>query len=115
MLQSKRMPEPKKSARGKGTKGTGKADIPEYVLSLFVSGILHNSVRAVRNIKTICEQHFKGNYKLEIIDIYLQPELAMREQIIVIPVMIIKLPLPERRIIGDLSDTDKVLEILKYK
>jgi len=91
---------------------TGK---PEYILRLFVSGILQNSVRAVKNINQICEQYLKGNYKLEIIDINQQPDLAVSEQIIVIPVMIIKRPLPERRIIGDLSDVEMVLEILNCK
>ena len=89
-----------------------KTDKPRYILRLFVSGILQNSVNAIKNINRICEQHLKGNFKLEIIDIYQQPDMAISEQIIAIPVMIIKYPLPERRIIGDLSETDKVLEIL---
>ncbi len=63
---------------------------PEYILRLFVSGILDNSVRAVRNISRICEDHLKDNYELEIIDIYQRPDLATSEQIIVVPVMIIK-------------------------
>jgi circadian clock protein KaiB len=85
---------------------------PKYILRLFVSGILINSIRAIKNLNHICELHLKGDFKLEIIDIYQQPELAIDEQIIVVPVMIIKHPLPERRIIGDLSDVDKVLEVL---
>jgi len=88
---------------------------PKYILKLFVSGIMQNSVRAIKNLKQICEEHLKDDYELEIIDIYQQPELAIREQIIVIPVMIIKYPLPERRIIGDLSNAEKVLEILNSK
>ena len=88
---------------------------PKYILRLFVSGMLQNSVRAIRNLNKICEQHLKGDYALEIIDIYQQPELAKSEQIIVIPVMIIKYPLPERRIIGDLSNPERVLEILNAK
>jgi circadian clock protein KaiB len=105
----------KKRPGDKDPPGIGKKDIPKYILKLFVSGILENSVRAIKNINEICEQHLKGNYKLEIIDIYQQPDLAIGEQIIVIPVMIIKYPLPERRIIGDLSDVKKVLEILNCK
>jgi circadian clock protein KaiB len=93
----------------------GKTGRPKYILRLFVSGILQNSVRAIKNINQICELHLKGDYKLEIIDIYQQPDLAIKEQIVVIPVMIIKYPLPERRIIGDLSNIDKVLEILNCK
>lgn len=83
----------------------------EYILRLFVSGILPNSIRAIQNLNQICEQYFKDRYKLEIIDIYQQPELAISEQIIVIPILIIKCPLPVRRLIGDLSNTLKVLEI----
>jgi circadian clock protein KaiB len=105
----------KKESRNKYALEPGRTDIPKYILKLFVSGILQNSVRAIRNINEICERHLKGNYKLEIIDIYQQPDLAVSEQIIVIPVMIIKSPLPERRIIGDLSNIDKVLEILNCK
>ena len=85
---------------------------PEYSLRLFVSGLLQNSVRAVKNISRICEEHLKDNYELEIIDIYQRPDLATSEQIIVVPVMIIKSPLPERRIIGDLSNIQTVLEAL---
>ncbi|MEJ7766884.1 MAG: circadian clock KaiB family protein [Chitinophagaceae bacterium] len=90
-------------------------DGAKYILQLFVSGMMQNSVRAIRNLNQICDEHLKSNYDLEIIDIYQQPDLAISEQIIIIPVMIIKNPLPERRIFGDLSDTEKVLEILNVK
>jgi circadian clock protein KaiB len=109
------MPEIKKQSREKHITEPAKTGSPKYILRLFVSGILQNSVRAIKNINQICEQHLKGNYKLEIIDIYQQPDLAISEQIIVIPIMIIKYPLPERRIIGDLSNIEKVLEILNCK
>ncbi|SKC77588.1 circadian clock KaiB family protein [Ohtaekwangia koreensis] len=82
----------------------------KYILRLFVTGILPNSTRAVVNIKDICEKYLKGRYELEIIDIYQQPALAIEENIIAIPVLIKKLPLPEERLIGDLSDTQSVLE-----
>ena len=94
---------------------TGDPGGEKYLLRLFVTGILPNSARAVVNSKAICEKYLKGRYELEIIDIYQQPDLAIKEQIIVIPVMIIKCPLPERRIIGDLSNVEKVLEILNCK
>jgi circadian clock protein KaiB len=105
----------RKKSRDKYTAESGKTGRPKYILRLFVSGILQNSVRAVKNINQICEQNLKGNYELEIIDIYQQPDLAISEQIIVIPIMIIKYPLPERRLIGDLSNAEKVLEILNIK
>ena len=84
-----------------------------YVLQLFVTGILPNSTRAVINIKAICEQYLKGRYQLEIIDIYQQPSLTLTENIIAVPVLIKKFPLPEERLIGDLSDTKKVLKALQ--
>ncbi len=99
----------------RNTTTAGKAEGRKYILKLFVSGILQNSICAIKNIKQICDEHLKGNYELEIIDIYQHPQLAITEQIIVIPVMIIKQPLPERRLIGDLSDVEKVLQILTSK
>ncbi len=92
-------------------KGVAKSNGGEkYVLRLFVTGILPNSIKALVNIKSICEKHLKGRYELEIIDIYQQPVLAIKEDIIAIPVLIKKFPLPEVRLIGDLSDTEKVLK-----
>ena len=85
----------------------------KYVLWLFVAGILPNSVRAIKNIKMICEKHLEGRYELEIIDIYQQPDIALKENILAIPVLIKKVPLPEIRVIGDLSDITKVLEGLQ--
>lgn len=82
----------------------------KYVLKLFVTGILPNSTRAVVNINAICEKYLKDKYELEIIDIYQQPSLAIKEDIIAVPVLIKKFPLPEVRLIGDLSDTEKVLK-----
>ena len=80
-----------------------------YILRLFVTGLLPNSMHAIMNSKAICEKYLKGRYELEIIDIYKQPSLALQEGIIAVPVLIKKYPLPEERVIGDLSDTEKVL------
>ncbi len=85
----------------------------KYILQLFITGILPNSTRAVINSKAICEQYLKGRYELEIIDIYQQPSLALTEEIIAVPVLIKKFPLPEERVIGDLSDIEKVLKGLR--
>jgi circadian clock protein KaiB len=82
----------------------------EYVLRLFITGATPNSLRAVENIKQICEEHLKGNYALEIIDVYQQHAIAAQEQLVALPLLVKKLPLPERRMIGDLSDTAKVLK-----
>jgi len=95
------------------TKAKAKADrsvTQKYILKLFVTGILPNSTRAIKNINVICEQYLKGQYEIEIIDIFQQPAIALTEEIIAVPVLIKKFPLPEVRMIGDLSDTDKVLK-----
>ena len=89
---------------------TGDPGGEKYLLRLFVTGILPNSARAVVNSKAICEKYLKGRYELEIIDIYQQPSLAFSEGIIAVPVLIKKSPLPEERLIGDLSDIEKVLK-----
>lgn len=81
-----------------------------YVLRLFVTGATPNSTRAVINIRQICETHLKGNYSLEVVDVYQQNNLAEQEQLIALPLLIKKFPLPERRLIGDMSDTQKVLK-----
>ena len=75
-------------------------------------------MRAINNLKLICEQYLHDRYELEIIDIYQNPELARREQIIALPTLIKKAPEPERRLVGDMSDTKKVLAglgIFDYK
>lgn len=85
------------------------AEREKYVLKLFVTGILPNSARAVINIKAICDKYLKGRHELEIIDIYKQPSIAYSENIIAVPVLIKKFPLPEEILIGDLSDIETVL------
>jgi len=80
------------------------------VLRLYVAGQTPNSVRAIANLKKICEESLQGRrYELEVIDLYQQPQLAQGEQIIAVPTLVRKLPPPLRRIIGDLSDTERVL------
>jgi circadian clock protein KaiB len=81
-----------------------------YVLQLFITGATPNSVRAITNVKEICEVHLRGKYSLEIVDVYQQAAIAEKEQLIALPLLIKRCPLPERRMIGDLSDTSKVLK-----
>ena len=81
----------------------------QYVLRLYVTGQTPKSVRAIANIKAICEEHLKGRYDLQVIDIYQRPGLAQDEQILAAPTLIKKLPLPLRRLVGDLSKTERVL------
>ena len=73
------------------------------------------STQSIVNIKKICEEHLKGRYELEVIDIYQQPVLAKREQIIAVPTLIKKLPLPLRKFIGNLTDVERILVGLDLK
>ena len=80
-----------------------------YVLRLYVTGTTSRSVRALENLRRICDEHLAGNYKLEIIDIYRNLALARDDQIIAAPTLIKRLPAPLRRLIGDMSNEQKVL------
>ena len=80
-----------------------------YILRLYVTGSTGRSLRAVYNLKKICEEHLPHDYDLEVIDIYKDPEAAREAQIVAAPTLIKKLPQPIRRIVGDLSNTQKVL------
>lgn len=85
------------------------AESVRYVLRLYVAGQTPKSIDAITNIKKICEEHLKRHYELQVIDLYQQPQLAQGEQIIAVPTLIKKLPTPLRRIIGDMSNTERVL------
>lgn len=80
-----------------------------YLLRLYVAGQTPKSLSAIANIKKICEENLQERYALEVIDLYEQPQLAQGDQIIALPTLIKQLPPPLRRIIGDLSDTERVL------
>jgi circadian clock protein KaiB len=80
-----------------------------YVLRLYVTGMTARATRAIENVRAICDEHLEGRYDLEVVDVYQQPVLAKDEQIIAAPTLIKKLPLPLRRIIGDMSQRDRVL------
>ena len=87
----------------------------QYVLHLYVTGMTPRSASAIENLKQVCDQHLEGRYTLQVTDIYQHPSLARDEQIIAAPTLIKALPLPLRRIIGDLSDREKVLFGLDLK
>ena len=87
----------------------------KYILRLYITGSTIRSVLALTNLKRICEEYLEGRYELEVIDLYQYPSLAKGEQIIAAPTLIKKLPLPFRRIIGDMSDKQKVLLGLDLK
>jgi circadian clock protein KaiB len=80
-----------------------------YVLSLFVTGSTPKSLRAIQNIRALCEERLHGRYELKVIDIYQHPDQVKPEQIVVTPTLIKKLPLPLRKLIGDLSNRDRLL------
>jgi len=82
---------------------------PEYVLRLFITGTTTRSLRAIANIRRICEEHLRGRYGLEVVDVYQHPEQAQEQDVLAIPTLVKELPLPLRRLVGDLSDYDKVL------
>ena len=87
----------------------------KYVLRLYVAGVTPRSTEAILNIKKICEEHLKGRYELEVIDIYQQPMLAKGEQIIAAPTLVKKLPVPLRKFIGSMADVGRILVGLDLK
>jgi len=100
-----------REARVRKTKASAgrKARKELYVLRLYVAGLTTRSRTAISNITSICEEHLQGRYDLEVIDVFQRPILAREEQIIATPTLVKKLPAPLRRLIGDLSERQKVL------
>jgi circadian clock protein KaiB len=88
--------------------GTGE-DAAAYKLQLFVTGHTMRSLRAVDNVKRLCDEMLAGRYQLDIVDLYQQPELAAREQLIAAPTLVKRYPLPQRRMVGDMSNRDRLL------
>jgi circadian clock protein KaiB len=87
-----------------------KTQNPEvWKLRLFVAGQTPKSIRAFANLEVLCEEHLKGRYQIEVIDLLESPHLARGNQIVALPALVVNLPQPVRQIIGDLSDTDRVL------
>jgi circadian clock protein KaiB len=88
------------------------AEAQIYVLRLCISGMTPRSRRALVNLKKLCDEHLTGQYELEVIDLYQQPELAARHQVIATPTLLKTLPPPIRRMFGDLSNTGNLLRCL---
>ncbi len=82
----------------------------EFKLRLFITGTTPNSIKAITNLKAFCEEHLKDRYDLEIVDVYQEPGLAASEQIVALPILIKSAPLPVKRLIGDMSDIDKMFK-----
>jgi circadian clock protein KaiB len=105
------MTEPEKPDRATGDleSVSSTPESQHYVLRLFVTGMTPRSLEAFRSIKLLCETRLSNTYELEVIDIYQNPSLARDEQIVAVPTLIKKLPLPMRRLIGNLANEKRVL------
>ncbi|MCU1367517.1 MAG: circadian clock protein KaiB [Ilumatobacteraceae bacterium] len=84
-------------------------DVKEWQLRLYVAGETARSTAALANLRRICEEHLAGKYSIDVVDLLVRPQLAKGEQIVAIPTLVRRLPEPVRKIIGDLSDRDRVL------
>ena len=93
----------------------GAADPSFYDLRLYVAGQTPKSVAALANLKRFCEEHLAGQYKIEVVDLVENPKLARSDQILAIPTLVRRLPEPIRKIIGDLSSTERVLVGLEIR
>jgi circadian clock protein KaiB len=98
-----------------GKAPSGKSKVVEWELRLYVTGNSPNSIAAFSNLKQICETHMGGRYRIEIIDLLRNPQLAGGDQIIAIPTLVRRLPIPIKKIIGDLSNRERVLVGLDLK
>ncbi len=87
----------------------------KWVLRLYVAGQTPRGQQAMNNLQKLCEEHLAGKYKIEIIDLLVNPRLARDDQIVAIPTVVRKLPVPIRRVIGDLSNTERVLVGLQLR
>jgi circadian clock protein KaiB len=87
--------------------------LPHYKLKLFITGASPNSIKAINNIKSICDEYLEGRYSLEVVDIYLRPELTKIDQVVAVPLLIKQYPLPVRRLIGNMSNKSQVLKGLQ--
>ena len=88
-------------------RATGKLET--YILRLYIAGQTTKSMTAFNNLKKICEEHLEGRYQIQVVDLLKDPQLASGDQILAVPTLVRKLPLPIRKIIGDLSNTERVL------
>ena len=96
-------------AEAAGQVNEGTVDEGHYHLRLYVAGQTAKSLTAMANLKRFCEEHLAGHYDIEVIDLMKNPQLAAGDQILAIPTLVRRLPAPLKRIIGDLSNTEKVL------
>ena len=93
----------------KSSKAATKKTVYKWELRLYIAGNTQKSATALSNLKRYCEEHLKDQYKIEVIDLLLHPQLAAGDQILAVPTLVRKVPVPIRKIIGDLSNEEKVL------
>jgi circadian clock protein KaiB len=101
--------------RNTASKATNPAEGPVVELRLYIAGHTGRSIVALANLRRICEEHLAGRYQVEVIDLMENPQRAQHDQILAIPTLVRRLPQPIRRIIGDLSDSERVLVGLELK
>jgi circadian clock protein KaiB len=103
--------KPKKEKSDNKTKKgkPGKTENDKWILRLYVAGQTPKALTAFANLKKICEEQLEGKYSIEVIDLLIYPQLGKEDQILALPTLVRKLPVPVRKIIGDLSDTERVL------
>jgi circadian clock protein KaiB len=109
----KSLRKPKLPGKGKPRSTSPEAD--QWNLRLYIAGQTPRSLAALENLNRLCQEHLAGRYSIEVVDLLLNPQLARSDQIVAIPTLVRKLPEPIRKIIGDLSNTDKVLVGLHLK
>jgi circadian clock protein KaiB len=106
--------------KGTARKSPGKTDTlaggtEQWLFRLYLEGETLETTAALANLKKICTKHLKGSYRIEVIDLQVEPERAKNDQILAVPTLVRKLPEPEKRIIGDLSDTRRLLACLDVR
>jgi circadian clock protein KaiB len=107
---NKRTPKKKSSKRRAKAPGAARrGKTPEWRLRLYVAGMTPNAVTALTNLERLCEEHLQSRYHIEVVDLVRHPQLAIGDQIIAVPTLVRRLPMPVKKIIGDLSNTERVL------
>ncbi len=106
------MSQPRTAGSGSGTDTDSDAS---WDLRLYVTGQSPNSIRAIENLRRTCEEHMPGRYRLEVVDLLENPRLAVNDQILAVPTVVRKFPTPIKKIVGDLSDTDRLLVGLQVR
>jgi circadian clock protein KaiB len=102
------------AARGKDAYARGVRK-PRYLLKLYVAGSTPRSTQAIANLRSVCDDYLEGRHELEVVDIFQQPEQAVRNQIIAVPTLLKARPIPSRCLVGDLSDRARIMASLGLK